>query len=701
MPTTPQTSLRPTGVSRLEMPAEAPARPGGLVAALKRSFLGAAWRAAKARRRDAGLRLGPAIARRRTALAAGAAARLRALAETRPDRALALARRLAPRAPAAAAAAAVLTARIQGWRAAAPLFARLGADAAAGGFVLRREAAGPGLDLASPARDRAAAFAPEAAAGVVVYTTRLGSLARIAPPDAAIPGFRFVCLSDRDDPAEGWEVAPLRAPEGAGPGEGPGVDFGLAAELARIDPEAALAEAAPAARASLYLAPDLLLAGNLDTLFARWLADADVAAWRHPHAVGWQDLAETAALAAQPGPRRDAVLAAAEACEAARLPRDAGAISGRMLWRRHGTAAATGLAAAWRRAFLRHPGDAELALAQALLDPAPPPAPRILPAALGSATDNLFAAALPPARAARGRPPAAAGRPKVAIVYARGYEHYAASMLRAEQLAGLLAERLGDRFDIVYTPETAGLRDHVVVLSKWALGARRPDEIAGLRAKNVAVVASWDDMIPSPAIAAVVDAQMSLSLAQTIELNRRFPDAPTYHVAHHVNRLIRPQAPPRDRLRTGYFGELFNTVRPASLARVVELNGVATTGKSSASVAWMDALDRYNCHWIVRRRHPFDGAKPFLKGFVAARCGAVVVVARDDGDAGYYLGDDYPFYVRGLDAATLEADWLAVASAFGGPDWRLAEAIMRQVAARSADGVVCGQFRAMVEAIAS
>jgi hypothetical protein len=283
------------------------------------------------------------------------------------------------------------------------------------------------------------------------------------------------------------------------------------------------------------------------------------------------------------------------------------------------------------------------------------------------------------------------------VVYARGYEHYAATMLRGEQLAGLIAERLGDRYDLLYTPEVEDLRDGVVVLTKWALEKRRPAEIAALRARNVAVVASWDDKIPTDEIAACVDAQMSLSLRQTVELNRRHPATPTFFVTHHVNRLVRPGTPPADRLRAGYFGELFNTVRPASIAGLVELNGVATTRKSGAG--WMDALDRYNCHWVVRRRHPFDGAKPFLKGFLAARCGAVVVAARDDGDTALYLGDDYPFYVGGLSAEALEADILRVQAAFGGRDWEMAQAIMRQVAARSEDAVVCDQFRAMVEAV--
>jgi hypothetical protein len=212
-------------------------------------------------------------------------------------------------------------------------------------------------------------------------------------------------------------------------------------------------------------------------------------------------------------------------------------------------------------------------------------------------------------------------------------------------------------------------------------------------------VASWDDGIPEARIVAAVDAQMSLSTRQTVELNRAHPGTPTFFVTHHVNRLIRPPAaPPTDRLRTGYFGELFNTIRPESLADLVELNPVATTRPDGSS--WMDLVDRYNCHWIVRRRHPFDGAKPFLKGFLAARCGAVVIADRGDGDTADYLGDDYPFYVSGLDAASLEADMIRVLDAFGGPDWRRAQEIMAQVGARSSDDLVCAQFAAMIEEIA-
>jgi hypothetical protein len=260
------------------------------------------------------------------------------------------------------------------------------------------------------------------------------------------------------------------------------------------------------------------------------------------------------------------------------------------------------------------------------------------------------------------------------------------------QLAELVAEHLG--YDVTWTSDF-GVRDRVVLLAKGALQTRRPEEIAGLRARNLAVIGSWDDLKPDAARVAALDASMAVSHAQALDLARRFA-TPVFLVSHHVNRLIRPCPPPTDRLRAGYFGELANTVRPDSLGAMVELVGINTSRVESS---WIERLPEFNAHWIVRKRRPFDGAKPFLKGFLAARCGAVVIASRDDEDALQYLGDDYPFFVTSLEPADLEADMVEIAAGFGGPDWRRAQAIMAEVAARSTDAMVAAEFRAMIEAL--
>jgi hypothetical protein len=138
-----------------------------------------------------------------------------------------------------------------------------------------------------------------------------------------------------------------------------------------------------------------------------------------------------------------------------------------------------------------------------------------------------------------------------------------------------------------------------------------------------------------------------------------------------------------------------NTVLPASLGASVDL--VSVTNADFTAAHWRETAPRYNCHWIVRQISPYEWRKPFLKGFVAARCGAAVIVTRDDQNAAYYLGDDYPFYAETIDGSDLEMTWARVAGAFGGPDWRMALDIMRQVAARSTDEAVCADFRLMLD----
>ena len=71
----------------------------------------------------------------------------------------------------------------------------------------------------------------------------------------------------------------------------------------------------------------------------------------------------------------------------------------------------------------------------------------------------------------------------------------------------------------------------------------------------------------------------------------------------------------------------------------------------------------------------------------------------DDGDAPYYLGDDYPFYAASLGTADLEMALLKAASGFGGADWRLALDIMAEVAARSTDAQVAAEFRLMIDEV--
>ena len=490
-----------------------------------------------------------ALARARAARAAFARAELRAAALADPAAALAKLRARRGDARLLAEAEALLTVRVRGWTAAAPLFARL--NGAAGALALLRPGPGPGLDLALPVPGR-----PPLPPGIVLYTARFGDGPPPPPLLQAVPGLRCLLLTDRALAVPGWET--VRMP--AGPD----------AELrARIRGPELLAEIAPGTEASLYLDPALRPVGDLAALLARWLVPQELALWRHPRAQGWREAIADALMAA---PDPAALVALAEACEADRVP-EAGACDTRAVWRRH----ASGLAAlteAWwaraaeprdrrrrlRRGARRHRGRARASC--------PPRSDRSTTASFSPTPPG------PPPRARQRRPGGKVpGKLPVAFLYDPAFAASASTFLRAGQLAELVAEH--DLYDIAWTSEDP--RGRVVVLTKWALANRTPEAIAALRRQNIAVIGAWDDLKPDAARMAALDASMTLSHSQTLELMRAYPGTPAFYVTHHVNRLIRPSAPPTDRLRTGYFGELANTVRPDALSHMVELVGIDTS----------------------------------------------------------------------------------------------------------------------------
>lgn len=641
------------------------------------------------------------------------------------------ARRVAPGNAFLAQAEAVLTARSRGWEKAAPLFTgKARATRGAAGELLRRRL-DPAIWPTLPAPTRPSFLDPELARRIVVYTTAFGAEALPAPLFQKPVGPRFILLTDREDlPGDlqgdhsvaGWETHRLIPP----------VAPDLADAWARVHPCEALAEAAPDAEASLYIRPDRALVGNLHTMLLRWLQPSDFALWRHSGGADWHDLAERVLVngdLARPGVTRERVLAQARDCDDRGVPRDRGLCDTGMIWRRHGVPEVTAVTAAWWENFSRAPGFDEISLYAALHDPARPwaaraeaeirdgvpdadraPGPaRLLPAALGPASYNAFTARRfpkPPPRPRETPGPVSgpipgptsgpiSGRPLgVAFLYAESFANSASTILRGRQLSEMVAARYPDAIDMVYTSDIGALRDRVVIVTKGALDTHSAEALETLRRRNRAVIGSWDDRLPSEEKVAATDAIMGVSNRQTHDLARLFPATRIYHVTHHVNSEIPPSTPPSDRPRTAYFGFRSNTVLPESLRNMIDMVPLET---ANVDMSWIALLPRYNCHWIVRRSKAHDGWKPFLKGFTAARAGAVVVVGRDDEDAPQYLGDDYPFYVGGTGIPQLEYDMARVASAFGGPDWARARDIMAQVADRSSDAQVCAEFRAMIE----
>ena len=204
------------------------------------------------------------------------------------------------------------TARARGWAAAAPLFAAPAARRAPGAAaaLLRGRPAPAAGARAARRRERPADLDPETAAALVVYTTAFG-----AEPDPApvFAGIRRPALRLPHRPAArrgrlGGAAAAARArPTGPGRAPPPGA---ASAPISRWP------RRRPGPRPRSTSRSDRWLVGNLHTLLLRWCLPHDLALWRHPTGIDWQDLAEARLITGAPA--AGAVIAQAEGLRGAR-----------------------------------------------------------------------------------------------------------------------------------------------------------------------------------------------------------------------------------------------------------------------------------------------------------------------------------------------------------------------------------------------
>jgi hypothetical protein len=589
---------------------------------------------------------------------------------------------------------AVVSARRFGWQQAALLFRQMdkGCPLPSSPLpafpVLAPQLPPPSEKRARPVDDRPWDLPVDLARRIVVYTACFGERPYLPPIFGQPEGLRFLCFTDWPVLSLGWDVIPMERPVG---GE----------TFAAICPSRMMLKDAPDAEWSLFIEHERIQLGNLHNLFTRWLLPNDMALWKHSSASGWQELAEHLLLTG----RRPAaaVMAQAAACEATGVSRDQAAYDTGMIWRRHvDTAIETRMSAWWALHEVEPEGDPALSLYRLRQETDLPVASlTLMPSSLGTAENNIFFAHMVPGRKAlRPRLPAPAVRTRllpISFIFAEQRRRSGITLLRARQLSQMVARSYPDRYDVSLCSDITSVRDHVVIVNRGAIEFNSLDRLAALQKRNIVSISDWLDLPIRAHANPVFDAHMTLSLPQAVELNRRFPKTPAFHVTHHVNPDIPDCTSPTDRLRTGYFGRLANTSRPDSLSDEIEMINVVDA--SFTAEDWARVAPLYNCHWIVRQLDALQEWKPFLKGFNAARCGAVVIVTKDDMNAIHYLGDDYPFYADSLAPEDLDTAWRRVAAAFGGPDWQKAQAIMRQVRARSSDRQVVVEFKAMLDEI--
>ena len=280
--------------------------------------------------------------------------------------------------------------------------------------------------------------------------------------------------------------------------------------------------------------------------------------------------------------------------------------------------------------------------------------PKTLPSSLGTSRVNSITRLLPhKRRTVVAAPRSVPARPRrLCFLFAEKFRTSGSTIMRGQQLSDLVRERFSDEFDVSITLEH-DVRDAIVVITKGALATLKADDLHALRRKNIAVVGDYVDDPPSRRKAVLMDLLLAASIEGFVEVSRKFPNVRSEYLPHHVDPRITPGVAPKNVFAVGYFGEPKNAVRYEAIESLVDFIDVNTR---TSDTEWMQRLAGYSLHYAARPLSQKDGAKPFLKGFTAAHCGANVIVTADDGDASYYLGDDYPYLLRSRSEADIRGD---------------------------------------------
>ncbi len=194
-----------------------------------------------------------------------------------------------------------------------------------------------------------------------------------------------------------------------------------------------------------------------------------------------------------------------------------------------------------------------------------------------------------------------------------------------------------------------------------------------------------------------MDGFLACSRAQQRFLMSKYPEKRVVHITHHVDLNIPDSDIDHQVFRCGYFGDLKNALFHNHLRDKVDfVNTNETTSE------WIEKFQLYSTHYVLRsRRHSlwnrkyWAGFKPFLKGFVAARVGAVVLIEKSDEEAISYLGNDYPFICDSRNLSSVRGALDDMERSFQSERWYRAVDAVKLLKAQIAPA----QLRAELEAL--
>lgn len=251
------------------------------------------------------------------------------------------------------------------------------------------------------------------------------------------------------------------------------------------------------------------------------------------------------------------------------------------------------------------------------------------------------------------------------------------TILRSHQVYEIVKGE-GSVLPLHITHDSSGIKNSIVIMDKYSSTFASRAMLRKLReANNILISDPVDDEIIVEKYSQF-DGLIASSIKQYAYFKEHFPKMTIAYLFHHADIRLPKKLAPQDEFKAAYFGEPSNMYDFPGLNEWIQPVPVDT---SKQKLGWMSSIANYNFHYAVRSKGYSERVfKPFTKGFTAAHFGANILVHADDGDAGIYLGTQYPFLLKGELSPKAVIEMMTFArESFSSETWRKGLSVMEEI----------------------
>lgn len=286
-------------------------------------------------------------------------------------------------------------------------------------------------------------------------------------------------------------------------------------------------------------------------------------------------------------------------------------------------------------------------------------------------------------------------KPRVFFIYAERYKKRGSTIMRGQQLAKIFKTHYGNYFRVGYRPISLRYRNSILILTKCAVMDITTEHIKMLRGRGNRILLDFVDDPMNLDKAHAANAVIAASWEAHDNYNQL--GLRSFTVNHHVDlRLQQNSKNLATGFRCGYFGELVNTIKTDAISKYVDFIQV-DTGRQTND--WLDKPIRYSLHYGIRANNTI-GFKPFLKGFTAAACGANIIIQKDQTEAIYWLGEDYPFLIKPNPAEKDITNMLShIQTTYGSDEWKSALNKMEKIREATSDKSIATELYNAIQSL--